>query len=108
MVESFLAMTTKTLIDKIEALPPEKKAEVEDFLEFLARRGGVPASTDSGTVKAFSDDLLERIRRRRERLFLEHGDLDTLSPARPSRQRTALVALRPRVAALESCRPRGI
>ena len=78
-------MTTKTLIDKIEALPPEKKAEVEDFVEFLARRGGVPASTDSGTVKAFSDDLLERIRRRRERLFLEHGDLDTLSILRDLR-----------------------
>jgi hypothetical protein len=28
----------RTLIDKIKALPPEKAAEVEDFIDFLAER----------------------------------------------------------------------
>ena len=31
-------MASKSLIEKIEALPAEKKAEVEDFVEFLAAR----------------------------------------------------------------------
>jgi len=28
-------MNTKALIDKIEALPPERIAEVEDFVDFI-------------------------------------------------------------------------
>ncbi len=31
-------MQTKTLIEKIESLPPERIAEVEDFVDFIAER----------------------------------------------------------------------
>ncbi len=31
-------METKTLIEKIESLPPERIAEVEDFVDFIAER----------------------------------------------------------------------
>ena len=31
-------MATRTLLDKIDALLPEKQAEVEDFVEFLGSR----------------------------------------------------------------------
>jgi hypothetical protein len=40
-------VATKTLIAKIEALPPEKKAEVEDFVESLAQRGIPPAEAEA-------------------------------------------------------------
>ena len=30
----------RTLIDKLEALPPERIAEVEDFIDFLKSRNG--------------------------------------------------------------------
>jgi len=33
-----LEMATRTLLDKIDALLPEKQAEVEDFVEFLGSR----------------------------------------------------------------------
>jgi hypothetical protein len=59
-------MATRTLAEKIEALPPEKKAEVEDFVEFLAGR-------KERTPKTPSDDLLLRIDDLRERLRREHG-----------------------------------
>ena len=71
-------MSTKTLVDKIEALPPEKKAEVEEFVELLASRSLVATRPPSGATKTFPDELLERIARRRERLFREHGYFDTL------------------------------
>ena len=31
-------MAAETLIDKIRSLPPEKAAEVEDFVDFLRQR----------------------------------------------------------------------
>ena len=31
-------MAVETLIDKIRSLPPEKAAEVEDFVDFLRQR----------------------------------------------------------------------
>ena len=71
-------MSPKTLVDKIESLPPEKKAEVEDFVDFIANRSLAATKTASGTTKLFPDELLERIARRRERLFKEHGYFDTL------------------------------
>lgn len=76
----------KTLVEKIEALPPEKKAEVEDFVEFLARRAGASESPHPSATKTFSDDLLERIKQRRERLFREHGGFDTLTILRELRE----------------------
>jgi hypothetical protein len=30
--------STSTLIDKLQRLPPERRAEVEDFVDFLAKR----------------------------------------------------------------------
>lgn len=78
-------MSSRTLIDKIEALPPAKKAEVEDFVEFLVRRG---ASEGQGSppAKRFPDEILERMRLRRERLFKEHGYFDTTSILRDLRE----------------------
>lgn len=77
-------MASKSLIDKIEALPAEKKAEVEDFVEFLARRGA--ADSPGSAPKRFSDETLERMRERRERLFKEHGYFDSLSILRDLRE----------------------
>ena len=62
-------MSTKTLIEKIESLPADKKAEVEDFVEFVAARN----RPSPPAAKRFPDDLLKRIDDRRERLFREHG-----------------------------------
>lgn len=64
-------MTREALIEKIEALPPEKRAEVEDFVNFVAERAGTKRPEPRG--KAFPDELLKRIDERRERLFREHG-----------------------------------
>ena len=63
---------TRTLIEKIEALPPEKKAEVEDFVESLESR-----PTQQPETGPASDQLLERVRARRERLLEEHGLVDS-------------------------------
>ena len=30
--------STRTLIDKLERLPPERRAEIEDFVDFLEKR----------------------------------------------------------------------
>ena len=81
-----MTVPTKSLFERIEALPPEKKAEVEDFVEFLARRASAPESTRTPPAKTFPDDLLERINRRRERLFREHGYFDTLTILRELRE----------------------
>lgn len=62
-------MSTKTLVDKIESLPPDKKAEVEDFVDLVAAR----ARASESAPKRFPDDLLRRIDERRERLLREHG-----------------------------------
>jgi hypothetical protein len=60
-------VATKTLIDKIQALPPDKKARVEDFVDSI--NDGVA----SPKKPAFPRELLERIDARREKLFREHG-----------------------------------
>ena len=59
-------MATRTLIDKIEALPPDKKAKVEEFVDSIAQ-GVAPEGP------AFSPDLLDRIDARREGLLRERG-----------------------------------
>ena len=63
-------MASRALVEKIEALPPAKRAEVEDFVEFLADRPGGPGMP--------SQELLDRIDARREALLREHGLFDTL------------------------------
>ena len=61
-------MTKEALLEKIENLPPEKRAEVEDFVDFLTtRRGGTPSR------EAFPRELLDAINADRERLRREHG-----------------------------------
>jgi hypothetical protein len=35
-----MASDARSLIEKIEALPPERIAEVEDFVDFIAQREG--------------------------------------------------------------------
>ncbi len=41
-----MAVTTQTLIRKIQALPPEKLGEVEDFVDFLAAKSCRLAAID--------------------------------------------------------------
>lgn len=70
-------MATKTLTEKIDALPPEQKAEVEDFVDTLAARQSRPVG---------SPGLVERLRARRERLLREHGLFDSLPIIRDLRE----------------------
>jgi hypothetical protein len=73
-------MATKSLIDRIEALPPDKKAEVADFVEFLATRGQPTAP------RGLSDELLRRIDERRERLRRQYGLYDSVATIRELRE----------------------
>jgi hypothetical protein len=77
-------MTKEALIEKIEALPPEKKAEVEDFVDFLASRDS--NSTDDRPTEAFPTALLESIRTERERLRRDRGLFDSLPYIREFRE----------------------
>jgi hypothetical protein len=79
-------MASKSLIEKIEELPAEKKAEVEAFVEFLARRGGISAGSVAPRAKRFPDRILERMNERRERLFKEHGYFDSIPILRDLRE----------------------
>jgi hypothetical protein len=67
-------VTTKTLIGKIDALPPEKKAEVEDFVEFLRKR----SASDGAIRTGFPDELLRAINEDRDALRRTQGLFDTL------------------------------
>jgi hypothetical protein len=60
-------MATRTLIEKIEALPPDKQAEVQRFVESLA-----PAEEP-----LFPQELLHHIRRDHEALARQSGPIDT-------------------------------
>jgi hypothetical protein len=64
-------MMSKSLVERIDALSPDKKAEVESFVEGLER-------SESRMPKALPDELLDRIKARREKLFREHGLFDSL------------------------------
>jgi len=64
-------MATKTLIDKIDALPPERQAEVEEFVELLGRRAA------RGSKGTFPDALLRAINEDREELRRTKGLFDT-------------------------------
>ena len=75
-------MTPRALAAKIEELPPDKQAEVEDFIDFLARRAPRPASQPPPTATG----LVERLRARRERRFREHGLFDMTSLIREFRE----------------------
>lgn len=72
-------VATKTLFEKIE-VPPEKKAEVADFVEFLAIRRQAPATA------GISDEFLRRIDERRERLRRQYGLYDSVATIRELRE----------------------
>ena len=72
-------MASRALVEKIEALPPAKRAEVEDFVDFLAARGEHPRPLPDRLT------LLERLRTQRKRLLHEHGLYDSLSVLRELR-----------------------
>jgi len=73
-------IVTKSLTEKIEALPPEKKALVEDLVASLSSPDGEIAAT-SGV-----DAYVERARLRRERLLRQHGLYDTSAILRELRE----------------------
>lgn len=72
-------MASKTLIDKIDALPPEKRAELERYVDELAADSSQPTG-------GLTDELLARIDERRERLFREHGLFDSVAVLRELRE----------------------
>lgn len=76
-------MASKTLMEKIEALPGDKRAEVEDFVEFLAQRKGASASPPA---KTFPDEILRQINADREALLREYGLFDTVPFIREFRE----------------------
>ena len=40
------AQAEKTLLEKLKALPPERRAEVEDFIDFLTAKASKQAALD--------------------------------------------------------------
>jgi hypothetical protein len=61
-------MGHKELIDKIAALPPEKRAEVEDFVDSVAARGRSAVTLP---------DLVAQIHKERSRLLDAQGLIGT-------------------------------
>ena len=45
-----MARNTQALIDKIQALPPERIAEIEDFVDFIAARSQDRALADAAAA----------------------------------------------------------
>jgi len=76
-------VTKEALIEKIESLPPEKKAEVEDFVERLA---SLPQAEPKAHAKDAKKALIARIRARREQIFKERGLFDLLPLIREFRE----------------------
>lgn len=75
-------MSTTELLQKIDLLPPEERATIENLVEILAKRHrsqAVPAA------ERFSQDVLDRIDERREKIFREHGLLDSAAAIREFR-----------------------
>lgn len=58
---------TRALMDKIDALPPDKRAKVENFVDSMTEAAAGPRPP------VFPRELLERINARREELSREHG-----------------------------------
>jgi hypothetical protein len=65
-------VASKTLTEKIEALPPEKRAQVEEFVDSVA-------SDLRQRTPVVSSDLLRRMDDRRERLRREVGLFDSVA-----------------------------
>ena len=72
-------LMVKTLTEKIESLPPDKRARVEDLVDRLTgERDGEPPHRP--------DHVMERIRAQRERLLREHGLFDSAEILRELRE----------------------
>lgn len=66
----------RTLIDKLDQLPPERVAEVEDFVDFLAARAQPPRPAAREPLDFPVDDLgpwPEGLSLRREELYGDDG-----------------------------------
>jgi len=74
-------MSSRGLIEKIEALPPDKRVEVETFVDSIASRAG-----GASAGKTFPDELLRSINEGREELRRTHGHFDTLPLIREFRE----------------------
>ena len=88
---------SKTLIEKIEALPAERIAEIEDFVDFIhfARAGTGIDPSCRGRERADFRRHLEQSRRRRLRCPLIFGDVVLVpfpfTSQRASKKRPAVV-----------------
>ena len=51
-------MQEQTLIEKIRRLPPEKIAEIEDFVDFLAQRTGRHTLLPEGEIRNDKPNIL--------------------------------------------------
>jgi hypothetical protein len=71
-------MTPQALLERIATLPPDKRAEVEEFVEKLASRSSAGSQPRSS--------LVEQLRNRRERLLRTYGTYDTLPILRALRE----------------------
>ncbi len=71
-------MSTTDLLERIEALPPAKRARAEAYVEFLSHDD--PAEAYNG------DPLVEKILARRERLRATIGTLDNHKDIRDMRE----------------------
>lgn len=70
-------MGAKDLLAKIEALPEEKRAELESILDSLTAQTGV-STPRSPKSSVFPPGLIDRINARRQALLKEHGPFDSL------------------------------
>lgn len=75
-------MSTRELLEKIESLSAEKRAEIEELVDSLARPHRVPEPNQ----KSSPTPVFDRIRQRRERLYREQGHFDTLPLIRELRE----------------------
>lgn len=78
-------MSKEALLEKIESLPAQKQAEVEDFVDFLAEKSK-PSRAKGQPVGASQDEFLREIDERRERLRREFGLFDSVSAIRELRE----------------------
>jgi hypothetical protein len=72
-------MSTADLLERIAALPPEKREKAEAYVDFLAREAEASPT----------DPLVERILGRRERLRATIGSLDNHKDIRDLRESPA-------------------
>lgn len=74
-----MAVTKEALLQKIESLPPDKRVEVERFVESLAARA-------RAQEPAFSQELFDAIDAARDALLAKHGLIETDSILRELRE----------------------